>query len=376
MTCYFVLRHRTQLQDRLTEYVEDTLRYIKTVRDFCDQEEEWSSERKAEIKKMSDINENQQEEKLDAVLADTLMGLKKLEDFLDAVEKLTVTSRHVFSEQIFLLRGESPESLQSVIIAAGTDAHLLIHFKRNAETFFRPILQNVNVLVFQLDCYVLNAEQLCRRIRQSSFSSGDISKHKMDQPLVQLILTASENTMNEMLHHLNQLCDIRKDQNTRLAFLFQENAQKFIDVFSEPRRSRMWQFLSDLEETAVKLNEMKKGASISTVAGSSVGIVGGLLFIVSLLFAPGTAGVSLGLTLAGLGLGGISGVNSLVTGVTEMAVNSHQEHNAQSYLKSYQDDMREILYCLQEAANGERPLVRPSAVDVETVINLTNGPGG
>ncbi|KAI7813941.1 putative apolipoprotein L4 [Triplophysa rosa] len=162
------------------------------------------------------------------------------------------------------------------------------------------------------------------------------------------------------------------DQNTRLAFLFQENAQKFIDLFSE-HRSRMWQFLSDLEETAVKLNEMKTGASISTVAGSSVGIFGGILSISGLILAPFTGGVSLGLTLAGAGLGGISAVNSLVTGVTEMAVNSHHEHNAQSYLKGYQDDMRDIVRCLKEVANSERPLVRPSAVDVENVLNVTKG---
>ncbi|XP_056604008.1 uncharacterized protein LOC130420612 isoform X2 [Triplophysa dalaica] len=361
---------RTQLQDRLIEYVEETLNYIETVRDFCDQEQKWISERKAELKKMRDIMLRQnEEEKLDAVLADTIMGLKELEIFLDAVEKLTVTSRHVFSEHIFLLRGQSPESLKSVIIAAGEVAPLLIHFKRNAETFFRPILQNVNVLVYQLDNYVLNTKKLCKILRQSSVLSGDIYKHKMDQPFMQLILNAGENNMKQMLHHLNQLREIRMDQPTRLAFLFQEHAQEFIDLFSE-RRSRMWKFLSDLEKTAVKLNEMKKGASISTVAGSSVGIVGGGLSIAGIILAPFTAGASLVVSLAGLGLAGISGVNAIVTGVTEMAVNSHHENNAQSYFKSYVDDMSEVLFCLKEAGNSERPLVQPSGVDVKDVLNM------
>lgn len=163
---YYNKFNRTQLQDRLTEYVEDTLSYIETVRDFCDQEQKWNTERNAELEKMRDINENQQEENLDAVLTETLMGLKKLELFLDAVEKLTVTSHHVFSEQIFMLRGESPESVQSVITDARIDAPLLIHFKRNSETFFRPIVNNVNVLIYQLDNYVLKTEQLCGRIKQ------------------------------------------------------------------------------------------------------------------------------------------------------------------------------------------------------------------
>lgn len=166
ITINFVLRHRAQLEERLTEYVQDTLIYIETVRDFCDQEQKWTSERKTELEKMRDINENQQEEKLGDVLKHTLEGLKKLEPFLEAVEKLTVTSSHVFSKQIFLLCGESPERLQSVISDARIDARLLILFRRDAETFFQPRLDNVNILVFQLDNYVLKTEQLCSRVRQ------------------------------------------------------------------------------------------------------------------------------------------------------------------------------------------------------------------
>ncbi|XP_059383104.1 apolipoprotein L4-like [Carassius carassius] len=350
---------RARLESRLTEYVKNTLSYIETVRVFCHQEQNWTYERKAELEKLRDISENHhQEEDLGAVLKDTLMGLKKLEPFLEAVGKLSLTSSHVFSGQVFLLQGKSPERLQSVITDARIDAPLLIHFRRDAETFFRPLLENVNVLVFQLQNYVLKTEQLCRRVKQ---------KWKTDQLSVLLVLNASEDDMNQMLHHLNQLCEIRTNQDTRLAFLFQEDAQEFIDVFSE-RRSRMRQLLSDLEETAVKLDSMKMGASISTVVGSSVGIVGGVLSIIGIVLAPSTAGASLVCTAAGAGLGGISAVNTIVTTVTETQVNSRQEHNAQSYLKSYKDDMIKIEECLNEAANSEGPLVKPSAVDAKTIL--------
>uniref|UniRef100_A0A671PE62 Uncharacterized protein n=1 Tax=Sinocyclocheilus anshuiensis TaxID=1608454 RepID=A0A671PE62_9TELE len=345
---------QAQLQERLTAYVEDTLDYIETVRDFCDQEQRWTSERKAELEKMRDISENQQEEKLHAVLADTLEGLEKLEPFLDAVEKLTVTSSHVFSGRIFLLRGQSPERVQSVIADARIDAPVLVHFKRNAETFFRPLLHNVNVLVFQLDSYYIH------------FPSH--SKCKMGRPLVQLVPNLSEDTMNQMLDRLSQLSEIRMNPHTRLAFLFQENAQKFIDVFSE-RRSRMWQFLSDLEETAVKLDTTKKDASISTVVGSSVGIVGGASSIIGLALAPFTAGTSLLFSLAGLCVGFISTGITVGAGIAEMIVNRRHEHKAQSYLKSYKDDMIKIEDCLKEQANSERPLVQPSAVDVTDILH-------
>ncbi|XP_050958883.1 uncharacterized protein LOC127160265 [Labeo rohita] len=364
------INSRTQLEERLTAYVKDTLKYIETAKDFCDQNQKWTSERKAELDKMRDINENQQEGNLGAVITDTLKGLEKLEPFLDAVEKLTVTSQHVFRGQIFLLWGKSPEIVQLVITNANTDAPVLILFKRNAKTFFQPLLNNVNVLIFQLNNYVLKTKQLCSRMRRSLDLSGKIYKRETGQPSVKLILRASENDMNQMLDHLKQLREIRMDEHTRLAYLFQEDAQKFTDVFGE-RRSRMWQLLSDLEDTAVHLDRMKKGASISTVVGSSVGIIGGVLSVLGVVLIPVTAGTSLGLTVAGAGLGGISGVNALVTDSTEMAVNSHHEHKAQSYLKSFKDDMIKIEDCLNELVNSERPLVQPSGVDAAKIVRLT-----
>lgn len=143
------------------------------------------------------------------------------------------------------------------------------------------------------------------------------------------------------------------DKYTRLTFIFQDHAQRFIGVFSQ-RCSRMEQFLSNLEESAVQLDRMKMGASISTVAGSSVGIAGGILSIVGLALAPVTAGVSLVLTLTGVGLGVTSGVNSVVTGITEAAVNSHHGKNAQNIFQRYMDDVSKILDCLEQASSEER----------------------
>ncbi|RXN32116.1 apolipo L4-like protein [Labeo rohita] len=284
------------------------------------------------------------EKELGAVLKDTLEGLEKLDHFLDAVEKLTVTSLFVFTGRSFLPQGESPESVRSVITAARMASPLLIHFKRNAETFFLPSLSNLDVLAFQLDKYIRITEQICAKMEKNL---------KKGEPLVKFSLNLSEDSMQKMLDHLKQLCKIRMDQHTRMTFIFQEHAQHFIGVFSQ-RRSRMEQFLSDLEESAVQLDRMKKGASISTVAGSSVGIAGGVLSIVGLALAPVTAGVSLALTLTGVSLGVTSGVNSLVTGVTEAAVNNHHGKNAQNIFKNFMDDMGKILDCLEQASNEER----------------------
>lgn len=166
----------------------------------------------------------------------------------------------------------------------------------------------------------------------------------------------------------------RMDQHTKLTFIFQDHALHFIGLFSKCH-SRMEKFLSDLEENAVQLDKMKMGASISTVAGSSVGIAGGVLSIVGLALAPVTAGVSLALTLTGVGLGVTSGVNSMVTGITEAAVNSHHGKNAQDIFQRYMDDVGKILDCLEQASREER-VEEPDVVDMFKAGTLIARAGG
>lgn len=142
------------------------------------------------------------------------------------------------------------------------------------------------------------------------------------------------------------------DQHTKPTLIFQEYALHFISLFSQCH-SKMEKYLSGLEESAVQLDKMKKGASISTVAGSSVGIVGGVLSIVGLALAPVTAGASLGLTIAGVSLGVTSGANSLVTGVTEVVVNQRHSRKTKDIFKQYMDDVEKILNCLEQASRRE-----------------------
>lgn len=146
---------------------------------------------------------------------------------------------------------------------------------------------------------------------------------------------------------------VRKDQHFRTVFLFQEHSgSNFIREFSE-RQPRMLQFLNDLEESAVQLDRMNKGAKISSVVGSSVGVVGGVLSIVGLALIPVTAGVSLGLTMTGLGLGITSGVNSIVTTATETGVNHTEQKKANGVLQSFMEDVQILQGCLEEVTNRE-----------------------
>ncbi|XP_074511985.1 uncharacterized protein LOC141780594 isoform X1 [Sebastes fasciatus] len=384
---------RKELQEALCCYTADTLIYIDTVREFCERSPKWMLGRETELHMMVDIKDRadsiglsighvtqsknkgkrgnaiweymkskvtadsrraELEKELAAVLKDTLRGLEKLDCFLDAVENLAVTSLHVFMEEnqaLHLPKGISLEQVQVVITALREIYHLLVEFKRDASIFFLPKLQNVEVLSYQLDKYIQTTQKICEKLEKSSFS--DFFLNMNARHLVDLDVDLSEDDIQRMLHHINQLDEIRMNQSFRTVFLFQEEpCSGFIKKFSE-RKPRMLQFLEDLEENAVQLDRMNMGAKISSVAGTSVGAVGGVLSIIGLALIPVTAGVSLALTMTGLGLGITSGVNSVVTTATEIFVNRHHQSKASETFQSFMEDVQSLQDYLEEVTKRE-----------------------
>ncbi|XP_058265557.1 apolipoprotein L2-like [Hemibagrus wyckioides] len=352
---------REKLQQQLRDYISDTLKYTETVKEFYDGESKWTLERKTELE---DIRKKKLEKELGEVLEKTLEGLKKLEDFLDAVEKLAVTSLFVFMDESFMPKGVSSVIVRLVISAARIVCPLLVHFKRDAGAFFQPNLSNVEVLAFQLDKYIQVTQQICGEMEEKSRSISGLGWMNW-KALWELNLNMTEESVQKLYDHLLQLTKIRMNESFRLNFLFNNKAEDFILIFSE-RHSRMLQFLSVVDEDAVQLDKMKRGSDISTVAGSSVGFVGGVLTIIGLALAPVTAGVSLGLTIAGAGLGVINSVNGLITSFTEIAVNSHHGTNANNIFSKFQEDVEKILDCLDEVASNETPI----AVDGLTFVKF------
>nr|XP_033500523.1 uncharacterized protein LOC117268297 [Epinephelus lanceolatus] len=375
-----------ELEKALCGFTTDTLTYIDTVRGFCERNPKWMLGRETELHMMMDIKDRADkidlsighvkqsknrgkamweymkskvtqvtadsrraklETELAEVLKATLGGLEELNCFLDAVEKLAATSLHVFMEenQVLHLPEEiSPEHVQVVIIAARLICPLLLKFKRDASVFFLPKLQNVEVLSYQLDRYIQTTKTICEKLEKSSLCEFSL---KNTETLVDLNGDLSEEDIQRMLDHINQLHEIRMNQNFRMVFLFQdEPCSGFIDEFNK-RQPRMLQFLKDLEESAVQLDRMNKGAKISSVVGSSVGAVGGVLSIVGLALIPVTAGVSLGLTMTGVGLGITSGVNSAVTTAAEIGVNCKHQKKASEVFQRFMEDVQSLQGCLE-----------------------------
>uniref|UniRef100_A0A8C7YBA4 Apolipoprotein L3 n=1 Tax=Oryzias sinensis TaxID=183150 RepID=A0A8C7YBA4_9TELE len=126
----------------------------------------------------------------------------------------------------------------------------------------------------------------------------------------------------------------------------------------------MLQFLNQLEKNAVQLDRMNKGARISGVAGSSVGAVGGVLSIVGLALGPFTLGVSYALTMAGIGLGSISGLGCLVTTATEAGVNSKHQKKASEVFQSFMEDVTKLQDCLEEVSKQVVSKLEPSNIEL------------
>uniref|UniRef100_A0A3Q1JFQ5 Uncharacterized protein n=1 Tax=Anabas testudineus TaxID=64144 RepID=A0A3Q1JFQ5_ANATE len=383
---------RQELQEALCRYTTDTITFINSVRGFCEGISKWLLRRETELNMMIDIKERtdsinlnidhvtkseskgqafwqylkskvttvtadtrlkELENELAAVLKDTLGGLDKLDCFLDAVEKLAATSLHVFTDNpvLHLPRELSLGDVQFVTSVARMICPHLLEFKRDAKVFFFPRLQNVEVLSYQLDKYIQTTKTICDSLEKSCFS--EFSPNMTEEAVVDLDVGFSEDDIQRMLDHINQLDEIRMNQPFRMVFLFQdEPCSGFISEFGE-RQPRMMQFLAELEENAVQLDKMNKGAKISSVAGSSVGAVGGVLSIVGLALIPVTAGVSLALTMTGIGLGVTSGVNSIVTTATEIGVNRKHQKKASEVFQSFTEDVQTLQDCLEQVSNRE-----------------------
>ncbi|XP_030623940.1 apolipoprotein L4-like [Chanos chanos] len=396
---------REEFYELLSQYVWETLSNIDVVQEFCSEQQKWFLQRKKERDMMRDIKEQLDkidlkfdhvkkaekkgkafreyvwsrltqvtahsrrkalEKKLGTVLEQTLEGLKKLHPFLDAVEILAVTSLFVFTEDSFLPKGVSAADVRSVISAARVASPLLIHFKRDPAALLSIFLSNMEVLAFHLDKYISISQQLCetmeKRAKTILYSESRHSR-KNGHPELKINLEMSDESIQKMVDHLKQLNQIRMDQDLRITLLFQGKAQNFTDLFNECHDT-MLKCLSELEESAEKLDKMKKRASISRVTGGSVGVAGGILTIVGLALTPVTAGVSLALTLTGVSLGVTSGVNSVVTGITELAVNSRHGKNANAVSQKYMEDVWTLQDFLEQVANGEGPAVESDLVNV------------
>lgn len=374
--------HRDILQKALCLYMADTFNYIHTIKNFVDDSPEWLKIRRKESQMIADIqnrskkNENQKSKndnafveflqinaipgnaesslaeyqqelqmELKASLEKTMLGLEELSVFLEAVEKLSVTSLHVFtpSQVLQLSDGADLGLVYSIILIAAAVCPVLLSFKRDNKVFFSPKLENTEVLHQLLNRYIEVIKTVCGAFRECS-----VEDFCLDKPMIVLKEDIPNDDTDRMIQRLKLLEKIRLDEDFRMVFLFKGEHKTFTKEFKE-REDQMLKYLEELEPCAVQLDEMNKGKKISNVVGSSVGVVGGVLSIVGLALIPVTAGASLSLTLAGAGLGATSGVNSVVTTLTDIGINSAQKKKASETFTTFLKDVNVLYDCVNYA---------------------------
>ncbi|KAL7861254.1 hypothetical protein AOLI_G00176030 [Acnodon oligacanthus] len=362
----------------MEKYITDTVADIKTVKDFCDTEPEWTCERELEMKKMrasktcADVvclffGVNKPKDNLKAVLKDTLEGLEKLRHFLGAVERLAVTSLFVFLDTRFPTEGVNKEAVRSVISAARTVSPLLIHFRRDDKAFFLPELDNVDLLVYQLHKYVCITQWLCKKMK---------SKNKLqiqDSP-PQFGLSTRRLTKN-VTDHLSQLSRIRTDKSFRLTFLVnaqesdaqesdaqvfnaqesdaqESNAQEFTKIYKN-YDFEMSESLCSLEKNVACLDCMMDICSAFTIIGSFIGYLGGILSLTGLDIFPART------CLTSMEMGGALGITSavicIVIGILDFAVDKCFKKKANKNINNFMKNMQKTADCLEQAASSQRP---------------------
>ncbi|KAI4882382.1 hypothetical protein NFI96_008981 [Prochilodus magdalenae] len=350
------VRQQPQEQPGDHQYITETFQYIKTVKNFCDGDGEWIAKRESEIEDMRETKSHtdpmlpcfkrdkpkNKEEVLEEVLKNTLEGLEDLQHFLDAVEKLAVTSPIMFMGEGFPLEGMNTGPVRSMILAARTVSLLLVHFKTNQKTFFKPELDNVDLLVHQLHKYICITKWLCREMRSMNIVQvtgiQDLSTRRFTECVTD---------------HLDQLSRIRMDESFRMAFLV--DAQEFIKTY-DTCHSKMSESLSELEDSAVWMDKVKDCSSSLTIIGSFTGYMGGVLSLTGMSIFP--AGTSLELMRMGGWLGIVSALLNILTAIIVFLKDKCCVKTANNNINDLTKRMQKVVDCLEQVVSSWRPAPR------------------
>ncbi|XP_036943581.1 uncharacterized protein LOC119013298 isoform X3 [Acanthopagrus latus] len=301
------------------------------------------------------------ETKLADELKKTLGGLKELDRFLEAVEKLAVTSLHVFMEENQVLHPPerfSPKCVQAVIIAARQICPLLLEFKRDAGDFFLPKLHNVEVLSYQLEKYIKTTWKICVKLEKSLYVQIPTTETVVN-------LHVSEEGVQERLCDIKLLNEIRMGEHFRTVLLFKdESCSDFINKFNscEPR---MLESLKHLDDAADNLNYLNQVVKTFGVIGSLVGIGGGFLSICGLVLSPATERVPR--TKSGAYLGIFCTVIIVLAFIIELNW-EYKQKKASELFQSFMKDMQSLQLCPKEKTNHQLAQIQESCVVEESMV--------
>ncbi|XP_057560219.1 apolipoprotein L domain-containing protein 1 isoform X1 [Hippopotamus amphibius kiboko] len=119
------------------------------------------------------------------------------------------------------------------------------------------------------------------------------------------------------------------------------------------RRGRLHGQLLRLREVARRLERLRRRSLAANVAGSSLSAAGAVAAIVGLSLSPVTLGASLLASAVGLGVATAGGAVTITSDLSLIFCNSRELRRVQEIAATCQDQMREILSCLDFFLRGQ-----------------------
>lgn len=126
------------------------------------------------------------------------------------------------------------------------------------------------------------------------------------------------------------------------------------------RRGRLHGQVLRLREVARRLERLRRRSLAANVAGSSLSAAGAVAAIVGLSLSPVTLGASLVASAVGLGVATAGGAVTVTSDLSLIFCSSREVRRVQEIAATCQDQMRELLSCLeffcQWQGRGDRQL--------------------
>ncbi|XP_006164850.2 apolipoprotein L domain-containing protein 1 [Tupaia chinensis] len=119
------------------------------------------------------------------------------------------------------------------------------------------------------------------------------------------------------------------------------------------RRGRLHSQVLRLREVARRLERLRRRSLAANVAGSSLSAAGAVAAIVGLSLSPITLGASLLASAVGLGVATAGGAVTITSDLSLIFFNSRELRRVQEIAATCQDQMREILSCLEFFCRGQ-----------------------
>ncbi|XP_011710804.2 apolipoprotein L4 isoform X3 [Macaca nemestrina] len=149
----------------------------------------------------------------------------------------------------------------------------------------------------------------------------------------------------------------------------QQKDQQLREWFLKQFPQLSWKIQESIERIRVIANEIEefhRGCTIANVVSGSTGTASGVLSVVGFLLAPFTAGLSLGVTAVGLGLG----IASATTGISTSIVENTYTKSAELRASRLTATSRDLLKVLGDTLSEITPSVLSFALDFDEVTKM------